>query len=189
MICSITGCSKPVKHKGWCSAHYSRWVRHGDPTAGATSKGEPQRFYREVVLAYEGDDCLIWPFSRPNGYGRLWRDGRSQVVSRLVCEDAHGLPPTAKHDAVHSCNNGHLGCSTKRHISWGTRAENVAEAIASGTFHTGEKCYNSKLTEADVREIRSLRGSASQREIGARFGIDQSTVSDIQNRKKWAWLD
>lgn len=31
MICSIGGCSKPVKAMGWCAMHYSRWGRHGDP--------------------------------------------------------------------------------------------------------------------------------------------------------------
>jgi len=29
--CSIPDCNKPTFCRGWCSAHYSRWQRHGDP--------------------------------------------------------------------------------------------------------------------------------------------------------------
>lgn len=31
MECSIKGCSRPVFGRGWCSAHYQRWRKHGDP--------------------------------------------------------------------------------------------------------------------------------------------------------------
>jgi len=30
-ICDIDDCDNPVKCHGWCSMHYSRWLRHGDP--------------------------------------------------------------------------------------------------------------------------------------------------------------
>ena len=29
--CVIDGCDKPVFGHGWCSKHYTRWRRHGDP--------------------------------------------------------------------------------------------------------------------------------------------------------------
>lgn len=30
-MCSIDGCNKPSKGRGWCSMHYSRYLRNGDP--------------------------------------------------------------------------------------------------------------------------------------------------------------
>lgn len=29
--CSIDGCDSPVRARGWCDTHYSRYRRHGDP--------------------------------------------------------------------------------------------------------------------------------------------------------------
>jgi hypothetical protein len=31
-ICSVDGCDKPVLAREWCSTHYQRWKRHGDPS-------------------------------------------------------------------------------------------------------------------------------------------------------------
>jgi len=33
-LCSVGGCNNPVNTRGYCSAHYGRWKRHGDPLAG-----------------------------------------------------------------------------------------------------------------------------------------------------------
>ena len=30
-MCQIVGCGKHVIARGWCSAHYTRWQKHGDP--------------------------------------------------------------------------------------------------------------------------------------------------------------
>lgn len=29
--CSVAGCAKTARCRGWCSAHYERWRKHGDP--------------------------------------------------------------------------------------------------------------------------------------------------------------
>ena len=31
--CSINGCERPAKGRGWCHTHWRRWRRHGDPEA------------------------------------------------------------------------------------------------------------------------------------------------------------
>lgn len=38
VLCSIPDCDHSVFCRGWCSGHYHRWQRHGDPLAGATPK-------------------------------------------------------------------------------------------------------------------------------------------------------
>ena len=102
-ICSIEGCGKPVQGRGWCSLHYQRWRFHGDPLrCRHTPKGDLERYYRDVVLTHDGDECLVWPYgTQPNGYA-VWD---KQCVSRMVCEEENGPPPTPEHDAAHSCGN------------------------------------------------------------------------------------
>ncbi len=188
-ICSISDCGKRVRCRGWCAKHYDRWLQYGDTNLRGTAPGEARQYFAETVLPYDGNDCLLWPYGRNvSGYGRINVGGRIHLVSRLICEDANGPAPTPKHDAAHSCGNGHLGCVARRHLSWKTRAENVADKIIHGTHLRGSRQWNTKLTEGNVREIRSLRGKLFQREIASLYGVRKTTISAIFRGDSWAWL-
>nr|WP_155997857.1 hypothetical protein [Ochrobactrum sp. UNC390CL2Tsu3S39] len=107
-------------------------------------------------------------------------------VSRYVCEKTNGPSPDKNYDCAHSCGKGHLGCVNPKHLSWKTRADNLADTVIHGTHRRGERSNLSKLTEAEVFEIKY--STANQRQTAAQYGIDQSTVSDIRRGKSWAWL-
>lgn len=189
-ICSIADCGKPHVARGWCIVHYQRWSRHGDPLAGRkTMNGEPHRYYRDAVLTHDGDDCLSWPYAvSVGGYGRMKKGGTMRFVHRLVCEDVNGPPPTSKHEAAHSCGNGHLGCVNPKHLSWKTNAENVADRVAHGTVAMGEKNGQSILSEDDVHAIRSMQGVCPVSETAAQFGVDEATIRRIYAGQTWAGL-
>lgn len=189
-ICSVENCGKPVRDHGFCNMHGKRWKKYGDPIKRVkAANGELLQWINDVALAHEGDDCLPWPFSVDrHGYGTVGVDGHRQIVSRLVCERAHGQPPTPDHHAAHSCGNGNKGCVNKRHLSWKTRAENEADKVVHGTSNRGERCGGAKLTEAQVLEIRSLAGRLTHREIAERFPVNRQTVSKIINGDRWSWL-
>lgn len=188
-VCSIPDCGKPVRARMFCRCHYERFRKYGNPMSGKAFPGQAKRYYEEVVLGYEGDECLTWPFGTNRGYGQFWTDGRSQYVSRLVCAATHGEPPTPKHEAAHSCGNGHLGCVAKRHLRWATSKENKADKVLHGTTNRGERQGIAKLTRSDVRIIRSLRGQKRLREIGDLFGVSIGAIASIYNGSSWAWLD
>lgn len=40
--CSIEGCERPAKTRGWCQKHYVRWLAHGDPMI-VLPPGKPRR--------------------------------------------------------------------------------------------------------------------------------------------------
>jgi hypothetical protein len=187
--CSIEGCGKPHAARGWCNAHWERWRHHGDPLGGGTVRGETVRYFREVVLAYEGNDCLFWPYHTNKGYGSIRHNGRPHAVHRLVCEHVNGPPPTPLHHAAHSCGKGKQGCVTKGHLSWKTRAENEADKLLHGTSNRGEQHGMAKLTASDVLIIRELDGKLSRRNIADRMGIALETVRNIQTGKSWVWLE
>jgi hypothetical protein len=189
--CSVDGCEKPVRTKksGLCTAHDHRLRRHGDPLRGTAGTGEPLAF-AAAALASETDECILWPFGKDgHGYGRMTVDGRPVTVSRWVCENINGPPPSGRRsDARHTCGNGHLGCITKKHLQWGTRQQNCNDTVAQGRTTRGSKNAAAKLTEAEVRAIRSLRGVLCERELGDRFGISAAQAGNILRRKAWAWL-
>lgn len=194
-VCKIDGCDKPVKVKlrGWCNAHYHRWVLYGDPERGGPlgpAKGYALEFFENVVLTYEGDECLIWPYYRNyKGYGTVRYKNRQGNVHRFACIEANGPPPSPLHEAAHSCGNGRLGCCNPNHLSWKTPVENNADKIIHGTVGRGERNSQAKLTEDDILGIRSLGATRSQSQIAKLYGVSQTTVSQIQRGVRWAWLE
>jgi hypothetical protein len=181
MTCTLEGCSaKQVNIRGWCEKHYTRYLRHGDPLGGRkTMNGEPERYFREVVLAYEGDECLAWPYAtNRNGYGQIRIEGVLHNVHRLACETVNGQSPG--HEAAHSC--GVRICCNPQHLSWKTPAENWADRYAHGTHQTGERNHSAKLTDLEVKSILGLiNEGVTQVAIAAQFGVSPQTISRVAN--------
>lgn len=150
-----------------------------------TEYGAAQAFV-EKAFVHDGDDCLTWPFSTVRGYGHLGYRGKAWLAHRLVCHVVHGEPPTSKHEAAHSCGNGHRGCVNPKHLRWATSKENKADKVAHGTELFGERNPSAKLSQADAARIRSLKGMATCRDLAKQFGVSRSQISDIQTGKAWA---
>jgi hypothetical protein len=193
-ICSIPDCGKPHDARGWCKTHYRRWLRHGDPLGGGPTRGYVQGYFRDVVLPYAGDDCLIWPYKREKkGYAAFGAPleaygVRTAYVSRLLCAEVNGPPPTSEHEAAHTCGAGNRGCVTRSHLVWKTPVQNAADKIAHETDGRGEKNSTAKLTADQIREIRGIAGIIPQTAIASRYGVSRSTVSDIVRGATWGHL-
>ena len=50
-VCSVEDCGLPVLARSWCTAHYQRWRRHGDPLAGGARRRTTLPL---VPCSYEG---------------------------------------------------------------------------------------------------------------------------------------
>lgn len=146
-------------------------------------------FFHDVVLTYDGDDCLAWPYAQDGkGYGYLWVDSSLKYVHRLVCEFVNGPPPSGGYEAAHDCGKGHLACVTKRHLFWKTRAENRDDMLVHGTVAKGEKVGTAKLTEEQAAMIkRSIHLDAKA--IAAEMGVSRVTVYSIRRGENWGWLN
>lgn len=187
--CSVEFCKSPSRGLGFCNTHYKRFKKFGSPfKTKSTPKGDAQKFYRDVVLTYEGDACLIWPYTRNDGYGALKRDGQMGLVSRFICEDLYGPPPEPDWQASHYCGRGADGYVTKKHMRWASRSENQMDTVIHGTHRRGERNAHAKLTQNQVKYVLSMRGEKSMAALGRELAVSTTTIYCIMKGKRWTWL-
>lgn len=187
-LCSVEGCGKPHKSRGWCMSHYSMVRRNGAPSP-STRRPESTILLEKVLAEAVPGPCVLWPFHvGNNGYGLLSYKGKQVGAHILMCAKFHGPKPTPQHEAAHEC--GVRLCFSPHHISWKTRAGNVADMIRHGTIMRGETHYRAKLGDDDVRKIRRLHaeGFSHYPSLAKMFGITRGQVGMIIRRKSWAWL-
>lgn len=134
-------------------------------------------------------DCIEWDGTLDrDGYGRARVDGRARPVHRLVWEESFGALARGV-CVLHRCDNP--PCINIEHLFLGTRADNCRDAALKGRArsgdHRGTKNGRAKIGPAQAAEIRALldAGNLTQREVGRRFGISQSRVSEIKRGKGW----
>lgn len=188
-ICAIDGCGAKIDCHGLCASHASRLARHGDPLGGTTNRGACIKFMAEVAIPFAGDECLTWPFGTNGvGYGTFHINRKAVSAHVHVCTTVHGDRPSRDHEAAHTCGNGHRGCCNPRHLRWATRKENKDDMNRHGTSPRGRQNPQSRLTEADVRSIRSMKGAKTERQIAEQFGVAPGTIGAIHRRKIWGWL-
>lgn len=188
--CSIEGCGRPASSRGYCRAHYKRFLRHGDPLGGKpTMYGDSIKFIMEEAVNPDHDECIIWPFFRnENGYGKVQYNGSKKYTHRVVCEIVNGPPPTDDHEAAHSCGGGSSGCCSGRHLRWATKAENEGDKLIHGTRLRGSRLRQAVLTEKNVLQIAALKGVISQKKIGEMMGLSDKTIANIHSGANWSWL-
>jgi hypothetical protein len=104
-------------------------------------------------------------------------------VCRYICEKLNGSPPTPEHEAAHSCGKGHLGCVNGSHLRWDTHRGNMADMIIHGTVIRGEPSLQSKLTERQISQIKSMQNTHTHTQLAKLFGVTQVTITRIINDK------
>ena len=187
-ICSIVGCSNPHDAKGFCRTHYRRWRRHGDPMITTKpANGELMRWISRH-LNYNGERCLIWPFARcsRSGSAQMTINRKTVNPARVICGMLYGQAPSLKHEAAHSCGNGHEGCVHPQHVRWATHRENEADKRLHGTAPQGERHGSAKLTSQQVHQIRLSKESCSI--AGKRYGVSFSMIARIRRREAWSHI-
>ena len=134
--CSENGCGKQAERREWCTAHYKRWKRHGDPTAGRVmvQPGNPnERFWGKVdrqgpVPAHRPDlgRCWLWTgYLGTRGYGTYTLDGAWVLTHRAAYELTVGPVPDGL-QLDHLCRNP--PCCNPGHLEPVTGAENMRRA-------------------------------------------------------------
>lgn len=129
-------------------------------------------------VGFQGDECLIWPFSLTRGYGSFMHLKKGYYAHRYMCELANGPPPTTGHEAAHSCGRGDQGCVHPKHLSWKTKTQNALDCRQHGTHakHSGGRYGKLTTEQADQIRASGMKG----RELAKFFGVHETTISNIR---------
>jgi HNH endonuclease len=131
--------------------------------------------------------------TRVSKYGHLQvaltRNGKkyTKQLGALVLEAFVGPRPEGM-ECCHFPERDPTNC-TLPNLRWGTRQENMRDAIYQGTIFglhcKGEKNTNCKVTEDDVREIRAAQGRGAVARLAKKFGVSRQTIISIRMGRTW----
>lgn len=114
--CSVGGCGRPVRARGWCTTHYERWRKNGHPLRSLirhTKGPEPDRFWSRIgrvvpAPRHRSDLGACWLWDGAHGYGKFTvrRSGRWVTVGAHVWswEAEHGQTVPAGMYVDHLCS-------------------------------------------------------------------------------------
>lgn len=193
--CGVADCGRPQHGQGYCSPHYRRFIRHGDPlTTTRTNYGLD--FWDRVDRS---GDCWLWTGSLNRyGYGQVhavrYGMGKCALAHRVSWALSRGANP-GKECVLHRCDNPR--CVRPDHLFLGTRADNTADMITKGrdrfnedrgpaSFTQGERNGQAKLTADRVIALR-CRALAGEHYVplAREFGISESRANAIIIGNGW----
>lgn len=198
--CSIEDCDRPSVARGWCSKHWQRWQRHGDPLIVHPPKGpDPVDPWTRIDVRGP-DEC--WPWTHrtdADGYGLQKIAGIGWRVARWVLTQKIGRDMLPTEVTRHTCDNP--PCCNPAHLIAGEAVDNTRDMLTRGRHIHGEAHWakrnstkvqgmnngEAKLTDADVIQIRQRYATGMERQVDLadEFGVAQTRISSIVLRKTW----
>ena len=168
------------------------WMRKNGTTVTRTYDRNPRKKTPEELFFFKVDKtntCWLWTGCiTGKGYGAVTIHQKRKATHRWSWEYHRGeIPPGMM--VLHTCDVRH--CCNPEHLFLGTAKDNTQDMLAKGRgapgCQYGENNPKSRVTWDEVREMRDLHATqdATQRELAEKFGISQSAVSYILNKKTW----
>lgn len=181
-MCSVEGCLSEVLARGWCSKHWQRWSRHGDPLKALRVRATGTLTERFLARFVQGppEECWLWEGTTDkHGYGVIRGEGKLWKAHRFSYRHFTGTPPRGILD--HECrvkrcvnpNPGHLRPATSKenaenstHTTARSGVRGVAWDGASGKWrgqvsHHGKTHHTRRFgtVEEAAEAVEALRRS------------------------------
>jgi hypothetical protein len=178
-MCGQSGCARKIKVRGFCKSHYTLALRYGRLPPRPTTE---DRYESKVDRSGGPRACHPWTAHRTRvGYGKFSNGGET-----LACRWAykHFVGPLQDgQDVLHRCDNP--PCQNRDHWFIGDDRLNTEDKIRKERQWRpiGEKNVKAKLTEDQVREIRT--SDLSRQTLAVRYGVTVTTIAYAQTGKTW----
>lgn len=150
-----------------------------------SDQGRVRSVKRQIILRpYRNPDS---PILHLRAYWRVSlfdRDHKrkQRTIHSLVAETFLGPCPLGqevRHGSAGSLDN------SVANLSYGTRAQNLADRRRDGTVPLGERHPNAKLTADAVAAIRAAHGTTGATALAEQYGVSVRTIYDIWEEKTW----
>ena len=153
------------------------------------SKSREDRFFAKIE---KSANCWIWKGAiNSTGYGTFFLSLKNIPAHRASWIIHNGDIPKNM-EVCHHCDNPI--CVNPGHLFIGTHGDNMRDMQKKGrrkpSRMVGAINPMSVLSKEDVENIRDIYslGGLTQKQIGAYFGVKQTTISAIVNRVNWGHL-
>ena len=136
----------------------------------------PHRMWERVEFS---PGCWLWTGTSrgPMGYGCMRVRGKMVRTHRLSYELLCGPIPPGKL-VLHSCDTPR--CVNPEHLFIGTHLDNARDMVSKG------RCGTTKMTEDDVRSIRSRTAAGEKpKDLAKEFNVTPRAVAYVVHRKTW----
>jgi hypothetical protein len=177
-----------------CGTTFFPWTTHPGQKfctkrcyhAGRT-RDVAERFWS---LVDRSGECWLWVGSKgTGGYGHFFpSEGKLARAHRFAWELTHGPVPDGL-CVLHDCPGGdNPACVRPEHLYLGTQQVNVDDMIAKGRQATGARLPHTKLTDVQVREIRTRHAAGEKvTALAKEFDVRHPCISRVvrgQRRKR-----
>jgi hypothetical protein len=138
------------------------------------------------ILVLGENECWPWQggIFLKDGYGRVSWDHTSMPAHRAAYQVHVDSVPRGS-VVRHSCDNP-ICCNYKKHLLVGTVKQNVHDAVERNLHPIGERQSGAKLTDFQVRVIRSMAFEILSYEAVAHLlGCHLSSIFRAYRRKLW----
>lgn len=159
--CKVEGCPRDLFADGYCSPHYKRKWRYGDPLAGGRFHDEPEADRLARLYRVRSDGCWEWVGAIDRiGYSTVWYRGRVRRAHRVVYEVLRGAPAS---ELDHLCR--FKACVNPDHLEPVTRSENLRRHYSTITGCPQGHSYDEANTYMDggKRRCRMCMREAQRR--------------------------
>lgn len=187
MVCCIDGCNNEARTRGYCTKHYVRLMRYGDPVSRRNVSRE-ELGYKLSFYIISNNGCWEWQKGfNSKGYPTLYHFGKKRYAHRLSYSHHNNVDIDSLDVVMHTCDNPK--CINPAHLVGGSQKDNIHDMIAKDRHLYGER-RAMRFTEKDVLTILSMaKNGIKQKEIISKFNSTQSSISAITCRRTWRHIN